>query len=280
MASLDVPVVSVQSNLIAIGERLEECMGQLDGRFAIVTGAGQGVGRGTALALATEGAAVAVLGRTESKLLDTCQEIRRRGGAGYPVVGDAHDRDDILRMVEESVKALGGVDILVNNANFYSKGMGPLLSIADEDLVQSFTAGPVSTLRFMKACQPHMKARGRGDIINLVTAAMVRWDARNYGLYAAYKQAVRSLTRAAACEWANDGIRALNVAPHAMSPALQHWIETNPAEAAEFVKTIPAGRIGDCELDIGRGIVALLDKDLAYLTGATIPLDGGQAYFG
>ncbi|MBP6107872.1 MAG: SDR family oxidoreductase [Steroidobacteraceae bacterium] len=255
-------------------------MGQLDGRLAIVTGAGQGVGRGTALALATEGAAVAVIGRTEAKLVETCDEIRRRGGRGHPVVGNAHDGDDIQRMVGESVEALGGVDILVNNANVYARGFGPLLSIADEHLVKSFMAGPVATLRFMKACHPHMKARGRGDIINLVSSAMVRWDARSYGLYAAYKQAVRSLTRAAACEWAPDGIRALNVAPHAMSPGLKAWTEANPVEAAEFIKTIPAGRIGDCELDIGRGIVTLLSKDLAYLTGATIPLDGGQAYFG
>ncbi len=65
-----------------------------------------------------------------------------------------------------------------------------------------------------------------------------------------------------------------------MSPGLKAWTEANPVEAAEFIKTIPAGRIGDCELDIGRGIVTLLSKDLAYLTGATIPLDGGQAYFG
>lgn len=255
-------------------------MGPLDGRLAIVTGAGQGVGRGTALALATEGATVAVLGRTASKLHETCDEIHRRGGKGHPVIGDAHDRDDIQRMVEQSVQALGGVDILVNNANFFSNSMGPLLSISDENLVQGYIAGPVSTLRFMKACHPHMKVRGRGDIINMVTSAMVRWDARNFGLYASYKQAVRSLTRAAACEWAGDGIRALNVAPHATSPALENWTRTNPAEAAEFTRTIPAGRIGDCELDIGRGIVALLSKDLAYLTGATIPLDGGQAYFG
>lgn len=255
-------------------------MGQLDGRLAIVTGAGQGVGRGIALALASEGAAVALIGRTESKLLEACAEIERRGGRGHPIAGDAHDRDDIQRMVEQSAQALGGVDILVNNANVHPRGFGPLLSISDENFVKSYMAGPVSTMRFMRACHPLMKARGRGDIINMVTSAMVRWDPTNYGLYGSYKQAVRSLTRAAASEWAKDGIRALNVAPHALSPGLKSWTEANPAEAAEFVKTIPAGRIGDCELDIGRGIVALLSKDLAYLTGATIPLDGGQAYFG
>lgn len=255
-------------------------MGLVEGRLAIVTGAGQGVGRGTALALATDGAAVAVLGRTASSVEETCEEIRRRGGKGYPVIGNAHDRDDIARMVAEAVRALGGVDILVNNANFSASSMGPLLSISDDDLVLGFMAGPVSTMRFMKACYPHMKARGRGDIINMVTSAMVRWDARNFGLYAAYKQAVRSLTRAVAHEWAPDGIRALNIAPHATSPALKNWTREKPEEAAEFTKSIPAGRIGDCELDIGRGIVALLNKDLSYLTGATIPLDGGQAYFG
>lgn len=254
-------------------------MGQLDGRLAVVTGAGQGVGQGIAFALAAEGAAVAVLGRTESKLLETCAEIHRRGGCAYPVVGDAHEREDIVRMVDESARLLGGIDLLVNNANAYARGLGPLLSIADEDVVKSFIAGPVSTLRFMTACHRHMKARGCGDIINMVTSAMVRWDACNYGVYAAYKQGVRALTRAAACEWAKDGVRALNVAPHATSPGLKSWVDAHPEEAAEFVRTIPLGRIGDCEADIGRGVVALLSKDLAYLTGATIPLDGGQAYF-
>jgi NAD(P)-dependent dehydrogenase (short-subunit alcohol dehydrogenase family) len=98
-----------------------------------------------------------------------------------------------------------------------------------------------------------------------------------YGAYAAVKQAIRSLTRAAAAEWGPEGIRVLNIAPHADSPGLKWWIENNPAEAAAFFKTIPLRRIGRCEEDIGRAIVGLCAPEMAYLTGATIPLDGGQA---
>jgi len=81
-------------------------------------------------------------------------------------------------------------------------------------------------------------------------------------------------------EWAPDGIRANNIAPHALSPGLKGWTEAKPEEAAAFVATIPMRRIGDCEDDIGRAIAVLVGEDMRYLTGATIPLDGGQAFFG
>jgi Dehydrogenases with different specificities (related to short-chain alcohol dehydrogenases) len=95
-----------------------------------------------------------------------------------------------------------------------------------------------------------------------------------------YKEAIRALTRAAACEWGVDGIRVNAVAPHALSPGLKGWVDANPQEAAAFFRTIPLGRVGDCEQDIGRAIVFLASRDAAYLTGATLPLDGGQAYWG
>ncbi|HQR03123.1 MAG: SDR family oxidoreductase [Proteobacteria bacterium] len=253
-------------------------MKKLEGKIAVITGAGQGVGQGIAFALATDGAAIAVLGRTESKLKATCEEIVRRGGKAIPVSCDVNDKDSILQAVEASVRGLGGVDILVNNA--YNGALGPLLSVSDEEFQQGFISAPYAAFRFMKACHPHMKARGGGVIVNLVTSAMVRWDASGYGPYAAAKQALRALTRAAASEWGVDGIRAINVAPHADSPALKGWIAARPEEAKAFFKTIPLGRIGECEADIGRGVAALVSQDLRYLTGATIPLDGGQAYFG
>jgi len=94
------------------------------------------------------------------------------------------------------------------------------------------------------------------------------------------KEAMRALTRAAAFEWGADGIRVNAIAPHALSPGLQGWIAERPQEAAEFIKTIPLRRVGDCEQDIGRAVVFLVGPAAAYLTGATIPLDGGQAYWG
>ena len=253
-------------------------MGILKDKTAIVTGAGQGIGRGIALALTREGVAVAVAGRTESKLVETVSMIEAAGGSAVPIVCDVSRSEDITGTVERTITACGGIDILVNNA--YDGVLGPLLSIDDEGFMRGITAGPLATFRFMRACHPHMKARGGGDIINLATSAAVRWDASHYGPYAVAKQGIRALTRAAACEWGKDGIRVLSIAPHARSPSLARWIDAHPAEAQEFFKTIPLGRIGDCELDIGRAVVALLGPAMGYLTGATVPLDGGQAYFG
>lgn len=253
-------------------------MRPLEGRAAIVTGAGQGIGRGISLELARAGAAVAVCGRTESKLRETCQQIESVGVPGVPIVCDVSRAEDIERTTQAAVAAFGGLDILINNA--YDGVLGPLLSLDDEKFMRGIIAGPLATLRFMRACHRHLKARGAGDIVNVASSAAVRWDGANYGAYAVAKQGIRALTRAAACEWGKDGIRVNTIAPHARSPALERWINANPKEASEFFKTIPLGRIGDCERDIGRAVVALVGPEMRYLTGATIPLDGGQAYFG
>jgi NAD(P)-dependent dehydrogenase (short-subunit alcohol dehydrogenase family) len=253
-------------------------MGKLEGKVALITGAGQGIGQGIALALAKEGAVIAVAGRTESKLHTTCGLLADIGARGEAVVCDVSKKDDITDAVDRTVELFGGIDILVNNANDCKPG--PLSSVLDEDFERSFATGPLATLRMMQASYPHMNSRGGGVIINMVTSAAVRWDASNYGAYGSIKEGMRSLTRAAACEWGKDNIRVLNVAPHAKTPALQWWLEKNPEEAAAFVAGIPLGRVGDPETDIGRAVVFLVSEDAGYLTGATIPLDGGQSRWG
>jgi meso-butanediol dehydrogenase / (S,S)-butanediol dehydrogenase / diacetyl reductase len=251
-------------------------MGILDGKTALVTGAGQGVGQGVAYALAREGAKVAVVGRTLDKLLATCEEIRRHGGRAEPFACDVTNAAQIEQCVTAVVERLGGVQILINNAQVAP--LGRLLDVTDEIFLEGIETGPLATLRMMRACYPHLK--GNGVVINFASSAAVRWDASGYGAYAAAKEAIRSLSRAAACEWGGDGIRVNVVAPHALSPGLKGWIDANPEEAKAFFKTIPLGRVGDCEQDIGRAIVFLASADAAYLTGATLPLDGGQAYWG
>ncbi|HEX5066432.1 MAG TPA: SDR family oxidoreductase, partial [Myxococcota bacterium] len=94
------------------------------------------------------------------------------------------------------------------------------------------------------------------------------------------KEAIRALTRAAACEWGKDGIRTNVICPHATSPALQGWIDANPEEAAAFAATIPQRRIGDCETDIGHFVALLCSDGAAYVNGQTIAVDGGQARVG
>lgn len=252
--------------------------GPLAGKVALVTGAGQGVGQGIALALAAEGVHLAVLGRTAAKLEATCDLVRERGVRAQAFECDVADLDAVPAVVADVAARFGRLDILVNNA--WTGAYGPLLEMSDRAFRKGFDTGPFATFSFMKAAHPHLKAGGDGSIVNLVTSAMVRWDPTTYGAYAAAKAALRSLSRTAAVEWAPDGIRVNSIAPHALSPGLQWWTENNPEEAAEFIATIPMKRIGDPEADIGRAVVALVGPDMRYLTGATIPLDGGQAFFG
>lgn len=249
----------------------------LAGKAALVTGGGQGVGQGIALALAAAGVHVAVTGRTLAKLEKTVAAIEAMGGAAMALEGNVKSADDLTRWVEATVSRFGRLDILVNNAQ--EVPMGPLLDVADEAFLAGFESGPLASLRLMKLAHPHMKAAGGGVMFNLASSAGIRWDMSGYGAYGAVKQATRVLTRAAAAEWGRDGIRVLTIAPHAESPGLKWWIENNPEEAKAFFKTIPLGRIGRLREDIGDAVVALCAPEMGYLTGATIPLDGGQANF-
>jgi len=252
-------------------------MAVLDNKVAIVTGAGQGVGRGIALAMAREGAAIALVGRTRGTLAKVQSEIESFGGRATIAIGDVKRAEDITKAVAHTAQTLGGIDILINNAQ--EVALGRLLDVSDESFLDGFTSGPLATFRLMKECHPHFVARGGGAIVNLATSAAVRWDMSTYGAYAAVKQATRALTRAACAEWARDNIRVNTIAPLAMSPGMEFWINAVPEESTAFIKTIPLGRVGDCEIDIGRAVVFLVGPDARYLSGATIPLDGGQANF-
>ena len=249
----------------------------LQDKVALVTGAGQGVGQGIAFALASAGAKVALFGRTASKLEDSAEEIRARGSEALVLSGDVCSADDLSNAVSETIRSFGGIDVLVNNAQ--QVPMGKLAQVSDEAFDLGFRSGPLAALRLMKLVQPSMAERGGGTIFNLVSSAGVRWDMSGYGAYGSIKQAMRPLTRAAAAEWGTDNIRVLSIAPHAKSPGLKGWIEKNPEEAEAFFRTIPLRRVGECEEDIGQAVVALCQPELGYLTGATIPLDGGQANF-
>jgi len=252
-------------------------MAELKGKAALITGAGQGIGQGIALALAAEGVDLLLAGRTLEKVEETARLASERGVRAISVACNVKSADDLAAAVDTAVRDLGGVDILVNNAQ--EVPLGPLNAVSDEAFSAGFDSGPLASFRLMKLCHPHMVARGGGTIFNFASSAGIRWDMANYGCYGAIKQATRALTRAAAAEWGRDGIRVLTIAPHAESPALKTWIETNPSESEAFFRTIPLGRIGRLEEDIGRAIVALCGQDLSYLTGATVPLDGGQANF-
>ncbi len=251
-------------------------MTRLSGKVALVTGAGQGVGQGIALALAADGARIALTGRTLSKLEHTRQQIERRGGDAFAIECNVRQPDSLERCVQSVVKRFGGLNILVNNAQ--EVPLGSLQQVTDEAFEAGWSSGPLATFRLMKLCYPHLK--GGGSIVNLASAAGFRWDSSGYSAYGAVKEAIRQLTRGAACEWAKDGIRTNVILPLAESEALKGWAAARPQEAAAYFATIPMHRVGECEADIGRFVATLCSDDCRYVNGQSIALDGGQAYLG
>ena len=246
----------------------------LKGQRAIVTGSGQGIGRAIALALAAEGAAVALAGRTEAKLLAVAAEIEKLGGTAFPVVADVTRPADIERCVADTVRHLGGIEILVNNAQ--TSSLGSILDVTDEAFTACWESGPLAVFRLMKACHPHL--RPGSVIINLGSSTSVNPLPTGRGVYAAAKAATVTLSRVAASEWGPDGIRVITVLPAATSPSAEAWREANPAEYQRSMASIPLRRLGEPEREIGPVVAFLCGPAAAYITGTTIAVDGGQAY--
>jgi NAD(P)-dependent dehydrogenase (short-subunit alcohol dehydrogenase family) len=249
-------------------------VGTLDGQPAIVTGAGRGVGKGIALALAAEGARVAVIERTEETLGDTCAEIEARGGTSIPVVCDVRDLDAITRAVDEVAAAFGGVRILVNNAQIPGEGL--LLEVSEEAVDDAWRSGPLAVLRFMRLCHPHL--RDGGAVVNISSGASLLAGPPGLAAYAAAKAALQTFSRAAAVEWGVDGIRVNTVQPRVASPAFEQWAKENPDSFAAAVDHVPLRRMADAELDVGRAVVFLVGPDAGMITGTIVPVDGGSAY--
>jgi NAD(P)-dependent dehydrogenase (short-subunit alcohol dehydrogenase family) len=252
---------------------------ELNGKVAVITGAGQGIGQGIAFSLAKRGAAVVAVGRTLEKCERTVASIAERFGTpAIAVHCDIGQLDQLDGVITQTIDTFGRLDILINNAVYTT--IGSLLNTQLSDFEKGLRVGPMATLRLMQLAHPHLKAAGGGNIINMASTSAMRWDSSDYGTYAAEKEAIRALTRAAANEWAADGIRSNVILPHAMSPALAGWAKARPEEAAAFAKTIPMGRIGECEADIGEFVAVLCSDASRYVNGQSIAIDGGQANLG
>lgn len=246
---------------------------RLSGKVALITGAGQGIGRGIAIALAREGAAVALAGRTLSKCDAVAAEIAEFGGTAISLECDVTDRDQITRTVDATAKHFGGLDALINNAQ--SMTQGPLAEVTLEDVETSWRSGPLATLWAMQAVLPLLRERGGGSIVNFGSSSAIH-GAPLFGAYAIAKEGTRGLSRVAAREWGRYGIRVNVVVPTALSPAAAQFREEQPERFNQHVMQLPLRRMGDPETDIGRAVVALVSDDLAYLTGDTLMLTGGE----
>ena len=246
-------------------------MGLLDGKIAIVTGGGQGVGKGIALALGAEGATVAVLGRTLEKCERTVAEITARGGRGIALSCNVGRREEVDATVARIAADLGRIDILVNNAHT-SRPMVPLTETSDKDVAIAFQ-GFHGALYFMQACFAHL-CESRGSVFNLGSSAGTRGDV-GFTAYAAAKEAVRAISRVAAREWGEHGINVNVISPYSDSPGIEYMIENVPGFVDELTAQTTLRRIGRSELDVGRTVAFLASDGGSYITGQTINVDGG-----
>jgi len=244
----------------------------VDERVVVVTGAGQGIGRGIALDLASHRARVIVVDWKPHRVDRTVAEIEGRGGVALGVTCDIGDHRSVMDMVALTVDRFGVVDGLVNNAHTFT-AKSPLAELRDADLEtnQSTVRG---TLWAMQAVYPHMKAVGWGRIVNFASAAGITGMAE-YGAYNASKEAIRALTRTAAREWGRDGIVVNAIAPGAASKRGQEAAARDDAAYREFLRDHPMGRQGDPELDIAPVARFLCSEDCRFLTGQTLMVDGG-----
>jgi NAD(P)-dependent dehydrogenase (short-subunit alcohol dehydrogenase family) len=251
-------------------------MGILDSRSAIVTGAGGGIGRGIATALAKEGASVAVIDVNDDGAAETVSLLEALGARAVAVHCDIRESTQVDAAVAEVVDQFGTVDILVNNA-IAARGQVPFESITDDDLELVFRTGPMASVYFMRAAFPYLK-EGYGRVINVRSGAEMI-PLRGMGSYVAAKGAIGGLTRVAAREWGVHGITVNSIAPAALTPAAQGYFDANPDKLAEVMSTQSLQRFGDGEADAGRAVVYLASPDASYVTGTTISVDGGGAFY-
>jgi 2-hydroxycyclohexanecarboxyl-CoA dehydrogenase len=260
-------------------------MRELDGKVAIVTGAGRGIGRGIAIAYGRAGARVVVASRTPATVDQVVRTIREEGGEASGLTCDVGQREQVQAMIGHAVETFGTVDILVNNAQSYrapgSKaahdGSQPLETYDEADWDAVYLTGVKATLWAMQAAFPHMKSSG-GKIINLGSSA-AQIGLAGYGAYAAAKEGIRGLSRVAAREWGRHGINVNVINPAVESDGLLQLKKDNPALIEAMTAQIPLGRWGEPIRDSGALAVFLASPASDYITGMTFMLDGGQFMF-
>jgi NAD(P)-dependent dehydrogenase (short-subunit alcohol dehydrogenase family) len=259
--------------------------GLVEGKVAVVTGVGPGLGRATALALAREGAAVALVARSADRLADVAEEINGAGGRAVAVPASVTKPDDCERVAAIAVEELGGIDIVVNSA---FRG-DPFTSVEASDLDvwrKIFEVNFYGPTLMTRACLPAMRARGGGSVV-MVASQSARKIRANEAGYAASKGALITLTRSLATELAADHIRVNAVVPGWIwGPNVQLYVDWQTQSRgiaaadviAEITAEIPLGEIPPQE-DIAEAIVFFASGMSRVITGQTLDVNGGE-FFG
>jgi 3-oxoacyl-[acyl-carrier protein] reductase len=243
----------------------------LAGKRAIVAGGSRGIGRAIALALAGARAGVSICARGAERLAATREEIARHGGTTHSAVCDLADEAAVPRYIEEAAAALGGVDILVNNAS----GFGA--SDNEEGWAVSVSVDLMATVRASHAALPYLEKSGSGTILNISSISGFRATPRTPP-YAAVKAAVLQYTLTQASTLARKGIRVNCIAPGSIEFPGGTWERArlnNPDLYGRILRSIPFGRLGKPE-EVAQVALFLCSPLAGWVTGQNIAVDGGQ----
>lgn len=247
-------------------------MGRLEGKAAVVTGCSQGIGLAIARAFVREGASVVISARRGDVLQEAARQLDPDGTKVVAVQADVAKREDANRTISTAAERFGRLDILVNNAQ--ATQQANIEDITDEAIDLTLGSGLLGTLYHMQAAFPLLRERG-GAVINFGTRQGIYGEPGD-GIYGAGKEAIRGLSRSAAREWGQFGIRVNVINPAALSPAADAFLKANPERAQQYYDEISLRRFGRPDEDIAPIAVFLASEEGQYLTGQTLNADGGQ----